>query len=118
MYSPENLPIPVNQSGNSFIKSSVVLKGLAAVFVGAGAGLGVLVSGWATVMTQFIFITSSLLHEGRPRMAGMWVCVTYQYMFMVWGQTLGQSGCQVMGPQSVPYRGIWDLLYVVSLVLM
>ena len=54
MYLPGNLPIPVNQSGNSFIKSSVDLMGLAAVAVGADVGLGVLVSGWATVMAQFI----------------------------------------------------------------
>ena len=36
MYSPGNLPIPVNQSGNSFIKSSVDLMDLAAVGTVAG----------------------------------------------------------------------------------
>ena len=118
MYLPGNLPIPVNQSGNSFIKSSVVLMGLAAVIVGAGAGLGVLVSGWVTVMAQFIFMTASLLHDGKPRMAGPGVSATYQYEFTQWGQTPGHPGHQVMGSQSVPYRGIWDLLYAVSLVLM
>ena len=54
MYSPGNLPIPVNQSGNSLIKSSVDLMGFAAagaavglatVAVGAGAGLGGFVLG-------------------------------------------------------------------------
>ena len=70
MYSPRNLPIPVNQSGNSVIKSSVDLMGLAAVAVEAGVELGGLVSDWATVMVQFIFTTANLLHDGRPRMAG------------------------------------------------
>ena len=58
VYCPGNIPICVNQSGNSFIKSSVDLMGLAAVAVGAGAGLGGLVSDWATVMAQFIFTTA------------------------------------------------------------
>ena len=98
MYSPGNLPIPVNQSGNSFIKSSVDLMGLAAVAVGADVGLGVLVSGWATVMVQFIFMTASFSHDGRPRMAGPGVSATYQYEFTLWGQAPGWPGCQVMGP--------------------
>ena len=50
MYSPGNLPIPVNLSGNSLIKSLVDLMGLAAaeaavgftaVAVGVGVGLEV-----------------------------------------------------------------------------
>ena len=69
MYSPGNLPIPVNQSGNSLIKSSVDLMDLAAVTVGEDAGLGGLVSGWATVMTQFIVTTANHSHVWRPRMA-------------------------------------------------
>ena len=53
--------------------------GLAAVAVGAGERLGGLVSGWATVVAQFIFTTTNLLHDGRPRMAGLGVSATYQY---------------------------------------
>ena len=75
MYLPGYLPIPVNRYGNSFIKSSVDLMSLAAVAVGAGLGLGVLVSGWATVMAHFIFMTASFSHDGRPRMAGPGVSV-------------------------------------------
>ena len=54
MYLLGNLPIPVNQSGNSLIMLSVNLMGLAAagavvgmtaVAVGAGAGFGGFVSG-------------------------------------------------------------------------
>ena len=55
--------------------------GLAAVAVGAGVGLGVLVSGLATVMAQFIFMTSSFLHDGRPWMAGLGVWIEmFEYM--------------------------------------
>ena len=87
MYSPGNLPIPVNQSGNSIIKSSVDLMGLAAagaavgltvVAVGTDAGLGGFVPGWITVMAQFILTTANLSHDGRPRMAGPGVSATYQ----------------------------------------
>ena len=74
--------------------------------------------GCLMVMAQFIFTTASFLLEGRPRMAGPGVSTMYQYDFTLWGQTPGQSGCQVMGPWSAPYRGIWDPLYAVSLVLM
>ena len=109
--------MPVNQSGNSFIKSSVDLMDLAAseavvglvvaavVETGAGCVLGHL-----TVMAQFIFTTASFSLEGRPKMVGPGVSAMYQYKFTLWGQAAGQSGCQVMGPQSAPYRGIWDLL--------
>ena len=86
--------MPVNQSRNSFIKSSVDLMNLAAVWmveglvaaavVEAGAGLGAFVPGCMTVMAQFIFMTASLSLEGRPRMAGPGVSVTYQYEFTLW----------------------------------
>ena len=52
--------------------------GLTAVAVGAGAGLGGFVSGWITVMAQFIFTTANHLQDGRPRMAGPGVSATYQ----------------------------------------
>ena len=52
--------------------------GLTAVALGAGTGLGGFVVGWITVMAQFIFTTTSLSHDGRPRMAGPGVSVTYQ----------------------------------------
>ena len=57
--------------------------------VEAGAGLWGFVSGCMTVMAQFIFITASLWHEGRPRMAGPGVSVMYQYEFTWWGQAPG-----------------------------
>ena len=41
--------------------------------------------GHMTVMAQFIFTTASLSHEGRPRMAGLGMSVTYQYEFTWWG---------------------------------
>ena len=68
------------------------------------------VPGCMTVMAQFIFMTASLSHEGRPRMVGPGVSATYQYEFTQWGLAPGWPGCQVMGPWSAPYRGIWDLL--------
>ena len=109
VYSPGNLPIPVNQSGNSLIKLSVDLMGLAAsgaavgftvVAVGAGTGPGGFMSGWITVMAQFILTTPNLLHDGRPRMAGLGESVTYQYEFTLLGQVPGLLGCQMMGLQS------------------
>ena len=112
--------MPVNQSWNSFIKSSVVLMDLAAVWtvagltfvavVEAGAGLGGFVLGLMTVMAQFIFMITSLSHDGRPRMAGPGVSATYQYEVILRGQMSGPPGCQTMGPWSAAYRGIWDLL--------
>ena len=117
LYSLGNLPIPLNQSGNSFIKSSVDLMGLAA----SGAVAGLLVAavvetgvgclpGCLTMMAQFTFMTASFSLEGRPRMVGPGVSTTYQYDFTLWGWEPGWSGCQVMGPWSAPYRGIWDPL--------
>ena len=78
--------------------------------VEAGAGCGGFVPGHMMVMAQFIFMTASFSLEGRPRMAGPGVSATYQYEFTWWGQAPGHPGCQVMGPWSPPYRGIWDLL--------
>ena len=92
MYLPGNLPMPLNQSRNSFIKSSVDLMDFAASgavsgLVGAtvletGAGC---VPGHLTVMAQFIFTTVSFSLEGRPRMAGPGVSAMYQYEFTLWG---------------------------------
>ena len=100
--------MPLNQSGNSLIKSSVDLMDLAALRAVAGfavaavvetcAGHGGFVPGHMTVMAQFIFMTASFSLEGRPRMAGPGVSVMYQYKFTLWDQATGWSGCQVMGP--------------------
>ena len=88
--------MPLNQSGNSFIKSSVDLMDLAAS--GAVAGLVVVtvmetgagcVPGHLTVMAQFIFMTASFSLEGRPRMAGPGLSAMYQYEFTLWGQEPG-----------------------------
>ena len=90
--------MPMNQSGNSCIKSTVDLMDLAdvgtvaGIFVATvetGAGLGGFVLGHMTVMAQFIFTTASLLHEGRSRMAGLVVSVTYQYEFTRWVEHQG-----------------------------
>ena len=87
VYSLGNLSIPVNQSGNSLVKSSVDLMGLAvaeaavgltAVAVGAGVGLEGFLLGWIAVMKLFILTTANLLHDGRPRMAGLGVSATNQ----------------------------------------
>ena len=120
LYLPGNLPMPVSWSGNSFIKSPVDLMDLAAAWtvaglavaavVQTGAGHGGFVPGCMMVMAQFIFTTASFSLEGRPRMAGPRVSVTYQYECTWWGQAPGWPGCQVMGLQSAPYRGIWDPL--------
>ena len=117
LYLPGNLLMPLNQSGNSFIKSSVDLMDLAvsgaiaglvvAAVVETGAGC---VPGHLTVMAQLIFMNASFSLESRPRMAGAGVSATYQYKYTLWDQAPVQSGCQVMGPWSAPYRGMWDLL--------
>ena len=77
----------------------------AVVETGAGCVLGHL-----TMMAQFIFMTASFSLEGRPRMAGPGVSAMYQYELTLQGLVPGQSGCQVMGPQSAQYRVIWDPL--------
>ena len=87
--------------------SGAVAGLVVAAVVGTGAGC---VPGCLTVMAQFIFTTASFPLEGRPSMAGPGVSATYQYDFTLGGQEPGQSGCQVMGPWSAPYRGIWDPL--------
>ena len=78
--------MPVNQSGKSFIKSSVDLMdlaavgtvaGLVAVAVETGAGCGGFVPGCMMVMAQFIFMTASFSLEGRPRIAGLGVSAMY-----------------------------------------
>ena len=107
------------------IRSSVDLMDLAAsgavaglvlaTAVGTGAGC---VQGILMVMAQFIFTTASFSLEGRPRMVGPGVSAMHWYDFTLWGQAPGQFSCQVMGPQSAPYRGMWDWLYAVSLLLM
>ena len=64
------------------LAASGVVAGLVVVAVvetGAGCVLGHL-----TVMAQFIFMTASFSLEGRPRMAGPGVSVTYQYEFTLW----------------------------------
>ena len=83
--------MPMNQSRNSLIKSSVDLMDLAAsgavaglvvaAVVETGAGFGGFVPGHVVVMGQFIFMTASFSLEGRPRMAGQGVSTTYQYEF-------------------------------------
>ena len=59
---------------------------MAVVAVGeAGAGCGGFVPGHMNVMAKFILTTASFSLEGRPRMAGPGVSVTYQYVFTLWG---------------------------------
>ena len=78
----------LNQSGNSFIKSSVDLMDLAASGTVAGLVVATVVEtgagcvpGCLTMMAQFIFTTASFSLEGRPRMAGLGVSAMYQYEF-------------------------------------
>ena len=77
-FASGNLPIPVNWSGNSFIKSSVDLMDLAAVWTVAALVVVAVVEAGAweleafmpchmTVMAQFIFTTASLLHGGKAQ---------------------------------------------------
>ena len=99
--------MPMNQSGNSLIKSLVDLMDLAAsgaiaglvaaAVVETGAGYGGFVPGCVVVMAHFIFMTASFSLEGRPRMAGPGVSATFQYEFTLWGLAPGWSGHQVMG---------------------
>ena len=77
MYSPGNLPIPLNPSRNSFIKSSADQMDLAASGVVAGLVVAAVVEtgagcvlGHLTMMAQFIFTTARFSLESRPRIAG------------------------------------------------
>ena len=95
--------MPLNQSGNSFIKSSVDLMDLAASEAVAGLVVAAVVEtgagcvpGHLTMMAQFIFMTASFSLEGRPSMVGPGVSAMYQYEFTLWSQKPGWSGCQVM----------------------
>ena len=98
-------------SGLMDLTAAGTVAGLvAATVVETGAGCGSFVQGCMTVMAQFIFMTASFSLERRPRMAGPGVSVTDQYECTQWGQAPGWPDCQVMGPWSAPYRGIWDLL--------
>ena len=87
--------------------SGAVAGLVVATVVETGVGC---VLGHLSVMAQVIFMTASFSLEGTPRIAGPGVSATYQYKFTLWGRVPGWSGCQVMGPWSAPYRGIWDLL--------
>ena len=90
-----------------YLAASRAVAGLVvAAVVETGAGCGGFVPDCAVVIAQFIFPTASFSLEGRSRMAGLGVSAVYKYEFTLWGQTPGQSSCQVMGPQSAPYRGI------------
>ena len=84
--------MPLNQSGNSLIKSSVDLMDLAASGTVAGLVVAAVVEtgagcvlGHLTMMVQFIFTSASFSLEGRPSMVGPGVSVTYQYQFTLWG---------------------------------
>ena len=87
--------------------SGAVAGLVVAAVVETGAGC---VPGHLTMLAQFIFMTASFSLEGRPSMVGPGVSAMYQYEFTLWGQVPEQSGCQVMGPWSAPYRGLWDPL--------
>ena len=83
--------MPLNQSRNSFIKSSVDLMDLGASGAVAGLVVAVVVEtgaghvlGCLNVMAQFTFTTASFSLEGRPRMAGPGVSAMYQYEFTLW----------------------------------
>ena len=62
--------------------SGVVAGLIVAAVVETGAGC---VPGHLTMMAQFIFTTASFSLEGKLRMAGPGVSVTYQYEFTLWG---------------------------------
>ena len=56
------------------------VAGLAVIaVVETGAGLEGFLLGCMTVTAQFIFMIASLLHDGRPRIAGLGVSAMYQY---------------------------------------
>ena len=120
LYSPGNLPIPANLSGNSLIKSSVVLMhlgfgvlaigGFAALAAWVGTVLVRLLSGWVAMTAQFTWTTANFSHAGRPKRAGPGVSAMYQYEWIMCGWASGVLGCQRMGTQRILYRGIRDPL--------
>ena len=120
LYSPGNLPIPVNPSGNSLVKSSVDLMhwdfGVLAVggFPTLAARVGAvsveLLLGWVVLTAQFTWTTAYFSHAGRPRRAGLGVSAMYQYEWIMHCWAPGVFGCQRMGPWRIPYRGIVDPL--------
>ena len=59
---------------------------------------------------QFTWTTSDLLHAGRPKRAGPGVSAMYQYEWIMCGWAPGVFGCQRIGPQRIPYRGIGNPL--------
>ena len=119
-YSLGNLPIPVNLSGNSLIKSLVDLMHLnfdvlaAGGFAALAAWVGVvpvrLLSGWVVLTAQFTWTTANFSHAGRPKRAGPGVSVMYQYEWIMCGWAQEVLGCQRMGPWRIPYREIGDPL--------
>ena len=120
LYSPGNLPIPVNLSWNSLVKSSVDLMHLDSDVLAAGgfaalaAWVGVvpvrLLSGWVVLTVQFTWTTANFSHAGRPMTAVPGMSAMYQYEWIMHGWAPGVFGCQRMGPQRIPYRGIRDPL--------
>ena len=120
LYSPGSLPILVNLSGNSLIKSLVDLMhldfgvlavgGFATLAVWVGAVPVILLLGWVVMTAQFTWTTANLLHVGRCKRAGPGVSATYQYEWSMCGWAPGVLGCQKMGPQRIVYRGIRDPL--------
>ena len=64
------------------VASDAVAGLFVAAVVETGAGC---VPGCLTMMAQSIFMTASFSLEGRPRMAGPGVSITYQYDFTLWG---------------------------------
>ena len=128
LYSPGSLPIPVNLSGNSLIKSSVDLMhlGFGVLAAGGFAALAAWVGpvpvrillSWVAPTAQFTWTTANLSHAGRPKRAGPGVSAMYQYEWIMCGWAPGVFGCQRMGPWRILYRGIRDPLQAVSLVHM
>ena len=109
LYSPGNLPIPVNLSGNFLIKSWVdwMHLGFDVLAVGGFAVLAAwvcavpvrLLLDWVVLTAQFTWTTANFPHAGRPKRAGPGVPAMYQYEWIMCGWAPGVFGCQRMGPQ-------------------